>query len=313
MAADSSIAVSDALTRFISEYRWEDIPAHVRHEAKRSLLNYFAVALSACHDPTIEIAARTYRHFAAGKQATVIGRRERTDILNAAALNCMGANVFDFDDTHIPTIIHPTAPVAPAVFALAETMATRGVDFLLAFILGVETECRIGNAISPGHYARGWHITSTCGVFGSAMAAGKLLGLSRQQLVWALGTASAQASGLVETLGTMAKSVSMGNAARNGILSALLAREGFEVELLPVDAEGRVTEFFLVPYYGACIHVPPPAPNQMLFVSYPKGLTLASMYAAYWVSGRISTHTRQSKLGSAAYALAATGVEEYRY
>ena len=235
MAADSSIAVSDALTRFISECRWEDIPAHVRHEAKRSLLNYFAVALSACHDPTIEIAARTYRHFAAGKQATVIGRRERTDILNAAALNCMGANVFDFDDTHIPTIIHPTAPVAPAVFALAETMATRGVDFLLAFILGVETECRIGNAISPGHYARGWHITSTCGVFGSAMAAGKLLGLSRQQLVWALGTASAQASGLVETLGTMAKSVSMGNAARNGILSALLAREGFDGPARPLE------------------------------------------------------------------------------
>ena len=77
MAADSGIAVTDALTKFISGCRWEDIPAHVRHEAKRSLLNYFAVALSACHDPTIEIAARTYRHFAAGKQATVIGRRER--------------------------------------------------------------------------------------------------------------------------------------------------------------------------------------------------------------------------------------------
>ncbi len=87
---------------------------------------------------------------------------------------------------------------------------------------------------------------------------------------------------------------------------------GFIVPL-ELDAEGRVTEFFLVPYYGACIHVPPPAPNQMLFVSYPRGLTLASMYAAYWVSGRISTHTRQSKLGAAAYALAASGVEDYRY
>ena len=235
MAAESIIDVTDALTTFIAECRWEDIPDHVRHEAKRSLLNYFAVALSACHDPTIEIAARTYRHFSSGKQATVIGRRERTDILNAAALNCMGANVFDFDDTHIPTIIHPTAPVAPAVFALAETMATRGPDFLLAFILGVEAECRIGNAISPGHYARGWHITSTCGVFGSAMACGKLLGLTRQQLIWALGTASAQASGLVETLGTMAKSVSMGNAARNGIVSALLAREGFDGPQRPLE------------------------------------------------------------------------------
>jgi hypothetical protein len=87
---------------------------------------------------------------------------------------------------------------------------------------------------------------------------------------------------------------------------------GFIVPL-ELDAEGRVTEFFLVPYYGACIHVPPPAPNQMLYVTYPRGLTLASMYAAYWISGRITTHTRQSKLGSAAYALAATGIEEYRY
>ena len=87
---------------------------------------------------------------------------------------------------------------------------------------------------------------------------------------------------------------------------------GFIVPL-DLDAEGRVTEFFLVPYYGACIHVPPPAPNQMLFVSYPKGLALASMYAAYWVNGRITARTRQSKLGSAAYELAATAIEEYRY
>jgi len=87
---------------------------------------------------------------------------------------------------------------------------------------------------------------------------------------------------------------------------------GFIVPL-ELDAEGRVTEFFLVPYYGACIHVPPPAPNQMLYVTYPQGLVLESMYAAYWISGRLATHTRQSKLGAAAYALAASGVEAYRY
>jgi len=99
----------------------------------------------------------------------------------------------------------------------------------------METECRIGNAVSPYHYARGWHITSTCGVFGSAMAIGRLIGLSPQQLVWALGNASAQASGLVETLGTMSKSISMGNAARNGIISALLAQENFDGPALPLE------------------------------------------------------------------------------
>ncbi len=238
MSANSlptNVAVTHDLTQFIARCRWEEVPAHVRHEAKRALLNYFSVALAACYDPTIEKASRVYRRFSAGTESTVIGRGQRMDMLNAAALNAMSANVFDFDDTHIPTIIHPTAPVAPAVFALAETMRIAGPDFLLGFILGVETECRLGNAISPGHYARGWHITSTCGVFGSAMASGKLLRLTPGQLTWALGTASSQAGGLVETLGTMSKSVGMGNAARNGLLSAFLAQQDFDGPARPLE------------------------------------------------------------------------------
>ncbi len=231
----SSVDVTARLTQFIHDCQWDAVPEKVRHAAKRSLLNYFSVALSACFDPTIERAAQVLGRFSSAQQATVIGRGQRLDILTAAALNTMASNVFDFDDTHIPTIIHPTAPVAPAVFALAETQRLSGIELLLGFILGVEAECRIGNAISPGHYARGWHITSTCGVFGSAMATGKLLGLSAQQLVWAMGSASAQASGLVETLGTMAKSVSMGNAARNGMLSALLAQQDFDGPARPLE------------------------------------------------------------------------------
>jgi 2-methylcitrate dehydratase PrpD len=135
----------------------------------------------------------------------------------------------------VPTIIHPTAPVAPALFALAEESPLAGEQLLLAFVLGVEAECRIGNAISPGHYSRGWHITSTCGVFGAAAAAGKVLGLSAEGMNWALGNASAQAGGLVETLGSMAKSISVGNAARNGLVSALLARNGFFGPALPLE------------------------------------------------------------------------------
>ncbi len=227
--------VSSALASFVQTCAWNDIPEHVRHEAKRSLLNFFSVALSACFDPTIEKAACVYGKFSSGNQATVIGRGQRMDMLNAAALNTMAANVFDFDDTHFPTIIHPTAPVAPPLLALAETQVIKGADFLLSLILGMEAECRIGNAISPGHYARGWHITSTCGVFGSAMAVGKLLGLTQQQLIWALGNASSQASGLVETLGTMSKSISMGNAARNGLLSALLAQQDFDGPAQPLE------------------------------------------------------------------------------
>ena len=101
-----------------------------------------------------------------------------------------------------------------------------GPEFLLAFVLGVDVECRLGNAMFPAHYRRGWHITSTCGVFGAAAAAGKVLALDEQRMIWAMGSASAQSSGLVETLGSMAKSVGVGNSARNGLLSALLAERG---------------------------------------------------------------------------------------
>ena len=231
----STPSVSAELAKFVATFRWDDVPEHVRHESKRTLLNFFSVALSACFDPTIQKAAEVYGRFSSATQATVIGRAQRMDILAAAAINTMGANVFDFDDTHFPTIIHPTSPVAPPLLAWSETEKISGQDFLLSLILGMEAECRIGNAVSPYHYARGWHITSTCGVFGSAMAIGRLIGLTQQQLVWALGSASAQASGLVETLGTMSKSISMGNAARNGIVSALLAQQNFDGPANPLE------------------------------------------------------------------------------
>jgi 2-methylcitrate dehydratase PrpD len=124
-------------------------------------------------------------------------------------------------------VIHPAAPVAPALFALSELRPVSGQELLHAVILGVETECRIGIAISPAHYRRGWHITSTCGVFGAAAATGRLLGLDRQRIVWAIGNAAAQSAGPIESLGNMAKSISVGNAARNGLAATLLAEQGF--------------------------------------------------------------------------------------
>ena len=225
------------LAKFVCGSVWADIAPAVRHEALRSLLNYFAVALAAANDPTVDKAIRVMLPFAGDNKASLIGRRERFDLLHAAAINAMAANVYDFDDTHIPTIVHPTAPVAAALFALAQTRVVSGHDFLLAFVLGVEIECRIANAISPSHYARGWHITSTCGVFGAAAATAKILGLNEHQMGWALGNAAAQSAGLVETLGSSAKSISVGNSARNGLMSALLAQQGFEGPAAPLDGK----------------------------------------------------------------------------
>ena len=218
-------SASGRLSTFVSEAQWDAVPASVRHEAKRSLLNFFACALGGSSDAFIESASAALRPFMGAANATVIGRAFRADAPGAAFLNAASANVFDFDDTHTRTVIHPTAPVAAALFALAERTPMSGRELLLALILGIETECRIGNAISPGHYRRGWHITSTCGVFGAAAAVAKALGFSPERTRWSLGNASAQASGLLETLGTMAKSISVGNAARNGLMGALFAQQ----------------------------------------------------------------------------------------
>jgi 2-methylcitrate dehydratase PrpD len=230
-----STTVTAQVSEFVAQHRWTDLPADVRREAKRSLLNYFAVALGGCIEAPIEKALVTMRRFCGPATASIVGRSERSDLLNAAFVNAMSANVFDFDDTHPATIIHPTAPVAPAVFAFAETFGLSGQDLLLAFALGAEIECRIGNAVSPGHYRRGWHITSTCGVFGAACAVGKALGLDARSIGWAIGNASVQACGLVEGLGTMSKSISVGNSARNGTLAALLAKDGFSGPEHPLE------------------------------------------------------------------------------
>jgi 2-methylcitrate dehydratase PrpD len=244
--------VTQDLARFVADTTWQDIPDKVRHEAKRALLNFFAVAIAGCRTEPIEMALASLAEFSGGKQASVIGRTERIDALSAAFLNGAGANVFDYCDTHLPTVVHPTSPVAPALLALAELRRVTGPELLLAFVLGFEIECRVGGAVSPGHYPKGWHITSTCGVFGSATGAAKLLGLDAKQVVWALGTASTQSAGLCECLGWPAKSVSVGNAARNGLWSALLAQKGFEGPAEPIaGAQGFLAAMGEPPNWAA--------------------------------------------------------------
>ena len=244
--------ITQTLARFVVETNWQDIPDPVRHEAKRALLNFFAVAIAGCRTGPVEMALKSLAEFSGGKQATVIGRTERIDALSAAFLNAAGANVFDYCDTHLPTVVHPTAPLAPALLSLAELRRVTGPELLLAFILGFEIECRVGGAVSPGHYPKGWHITSTCGVFGAAAGAAKLLGLTDQQVVWALGNASTQSAGLCECLGWPAKSVSVGNAARNGLWSALLAEKGFEGPAEPIaGAQGFLAAMGEPPNWAA--------------------------------------------------------------
>jgi 2-methylcitrate dehydratase PrpD len=219
--------VTEQLGRFVAASRWDTMSRALRHEGKRSLLNFIGCALGVARTPPIEMAMRVLLPLSGTERVAVIGRAERLDPLGATFINAIGGNLLDYDDTHLRTVIHPTAPVAPAALALAEQRGLSGAAMLHAFILGAEVECRIGNAVSPGHYARGWHITSTCGVFGSAAASAKLLGLNAEQTSHALGIAASQSAGIIENLPSAAKNVSVGNAARNGLFAALLAQAGY--------------------------------------------------------------------------------------
>jgi len=203
------------------------MPAKLVHEAKRAVLNWVGCAVGASQHATVNNAIAALAPFFGQPQATVLGRHERPDILHAALLNGITSHTFDFDDTHLKTVIHPAGPVASALLALAEHKPIDGREFLHAFALGVEVECRIGNAVYPSHYDVGWHITGTAGVFGAAAAAGKVLQLSQQQLVWALGIAATQACGLREMFGSMCKPLHPGLAAKNGLYAALLAKQNF--------------------------------------------------------------------------------------
>ena len=219
--------VTRTLARYVLSVRYEDLPEPVRKEARRTLVNWVGCTVGGSRHETVDVAIAALAPFSGPAQATVLGRRERLDILHASLMNGISSHVFDFDDTHLKTVIHPAGPVVSGLLALAEHRPMSGRDFLTSLVVGIEAECRIGNAVYPAHYDRGWHITGTAGVFGAAAACGRGLGLTEQQMVWALGLAAAQPVGLREMFGTMTKSFHPGRAAQNGLTAALLASRGF--------------------------------------------------------------------------------------
>lgn len=229
--------VTRALAHYIVTASYDDLPANVRKEGVRTLLNWVGVAIGGSHHQTVDIAVAALGPFSGPQQASLFGRRERFDIMNAAFINGVSSHIFDYDDTHLKTIIHPAGPVASAVLALSEMQPVSGKEFLNALVLGIETECRIGNAVYPNHYDVGWHITGTAGVFGSAAAVGKLLKLNEQQMTWALALAASQPVGLRESFGSMNKSFNPGRAASSGIFAAILASKNFTSSDAMIEAK----------------------------------------------------------------------------
>ena len=223
------------LAKWVVDSQWADVDLNTKSSVASSWMNWLACALGGANSPESDRLIRALAHFGHG-DAKLIGRAEKFDPANAALIHAFTSNILDYDDTHWPTGIHPAGTVASALVAWASQTVVSGEDFLHAFLLGMEVECRIGLAVSPGHYERGWHITATCGVFGAAIAVGRLMHLNPQQMAWALGHAATQSSGLVASLGTMAKSLNIAHAARNGLLSAQLARHGITANDLVLEA-----------------------------------------------------------------------------
>jgi 2-methylcitrate dehydratase PrpD len=219
--------ITRTIARHILAAKFEQLDAPVRKEAARTLLNWTGCTLGGSRHETVGIAVSAMAPFSGRAEASILGRSERFDILNAALINGISSHVLDYDDTHTRNIIHPAGPVISAILALSEHRPMSGRDFLEALVIGVDVECRIGNAVYPKHYDVGWHITGTAGVFGAAAASGKLLGLSEEQMLWAIGLAATQPVGLQEMFGSMTKAFHPGRAAQNGLTAALLASKNF--------------------------------------------------------------------------------------
>jgi len=215
------------LARFVVETRYEDLPPEVVAQSRNCFLDWLGVALAGSREPLADILVSVVREMGGEPRATVLAKGLKTTPLHAALVNGAMSHALDYDDTHMPSGVHPSAPVWPAALALCEAKGLGGRDLVTAFVLGLEVETRVGLAVGRAFFERGWHPTAAAGHFGAAAAAGKLLGLSAPQMARALGLAGTQAAGLAQVHGTMAKPLHPGKAALDGLLAALLAQRGF--------------------------------------------------------------------------------------
>ena len=228
--------ITQVLARFVATHPsrgWSDA---VDHQAHRTFLNWVGCAVGAARHESAEAALAGVRMLEPSPQSGILGRNDRVDMASAALVNGITSHTFDFDDTHLRTIIHPAGPVASAALALAEVTGASGRQVIDALVLGIDVSCRIGNCIYPDHYDRGWHITGSTGTLGAAAACARLLGLDEQHTAWALGIAASQPIGMREQFGSMTKPFHPGAAARAGLTSALLARHGFTASPRALEA-----------------------------------------------------------------------------
>jgi 2-methylcitrate dehydratase PrpD len=219
--------VTETISRFIVESSFENLPEKVVEAGKCSFLDWISVTLGGAKEQPARILVDFIKELGGKKQASILGYGISTSTLNAAFVNGAMSHVLDYDDAHSETRNHTSAPLFPAVLAIAEKEGLNGKDLITAYIIGFEVSNRIGLALGKRYYEEGWHATSILGRFGAAAGSSNLLGLKTTQVKHALGLAGTQSGGIRSAFGTMAKPFHAGKAAADGLQSAMLAQRNF--------------------------------------------------------------------------------------
>lgn len=225
------MTISEELASRITMYRFENVPSEGISSAKIAILDTLGVMLGGAQEQATLIVHRILEGGRKPGTSLILGTGHRTTCLDAALINGTSAHALDFDDVSDAMGGHPSAPVLAALLALGEEVDATGKQILCAFIIGFETEIRIGRAVNFYHYNKGWHPTSTLGVFGAAAASARLLDLSKEHVATALSLSVSMAAGVKANFGTMTKPLHVGNCARSGLFAALLASKGFTAGL----------------------------------------------------------------------------------
>ena len=202
----------------------DEVPDDVLLVASQCLLDGLGVGVGGAEEPAV---TRLLSVLSSGDVATIIGGGRVSSMYDAALVNGTAMHALDFDDVSAPMLGHPTAPVLPALLALGERLDSTLVELRLALVAGIEAEVRLAVALGTSHYAVGFHTTATTGAVGAAVACAQLLGLDGETAARAVSTAATQAAGLKASFGTDCKPLHAGRAAQTGLLSTLLAAEGF--------------------------------------------------------------------------------------
>ncbi|MGE0058606.1 MAG: MmgE/PrpD family protein [Dehalococcoidia bacterium] len=232
----TDMGITEQLARFVGETTYESLPLELIIAAKRAWIDTIGVTLAGSREEAGEIGREYAKVTAAAEDALVLGTTTKTSPALAALANGIAGHALDYDDMSKGLNGHPSVPLVPAVLAIAERDGKSGRDALLAFVIGFEITAKIGNAMGPSSYSRGWHATSVVGTIGAAAAVAKLLNLDVTATRHALGIAVSMASGSRQNFGSMTKPLHAGLAARAGIEAATLASLGFTADETAIES-----------------------------------------------------------------------------